>query len=251
MKHFYVFFFAFMGFVCSVQATTYYSQGSLAPQLLSTWNTNRNGGGSSPSSFTIGGDEFIIQGNHVLYTTSIWTVGTSSSVLKIESSGVLYAQHPIFFNGFFQLLDYGTYYHDNSSSVNSAAGTSIFGGTEMFAARSRVEIRNWINNSTPLPAGVNWGTLVINYAVNLGGNWNQQGSLTNVQGDLLIKRTGTTNQDFRLTTSSSGSDVSTDGGKSWKNLDKENYNSVAAKGKNAIWAVGASGLVAKFSMNKK
>ncbi len=44
----------------------------------------------------------------------------------------------------------------------------------------------------------------------------------------------------------SGSDLSIDGGKSWKNLDKENYNSVQSKGKKAIWAVGANGLVAKF-----
>ncbi|MGI8786159.1 MAG: WD40/YVTN/BNR-like repeat-containing protein [Pyrinomonadaceae bacterium] len=45
---------------------------------------------------------------------------------------------------------------------------------------------------------------------------------------------------------SSGSDISTDDGKTWKNLDKENYNSVAAKGKNSVWAVGADGLVAKL-----
>lgn len=43
-----------------------------------------------------------------------------------------------------------------------------------------------------------------------------------------------------------GSDISKDSGKSWKNLDKGNYNSVQAKGKNAIWAVGPSGLVAKL-----
>jgi photosystem II stability/assembly factor-like uncharacterized protein len=47
---------------------------------------------------------------------------------------------------------------------------------------------------------------------------------------------------------SNGSDLSIDGGKSWKNLDKENYNSVRAKGKNAIWAVGAKGLVSKFNL---
>jgi photosystem II stability/assembly factor-like uncharacterized protein len=49
---------------------------------------------------------------------------------------------------------------------------------------------------------------------------------------------------------SSGSDLSIDGGKTWKNLDKENYNSVQSKGEKAICAVGASGLVAKFSMFK-
>ena len=45
---------------------------------------------------------------------------------------------------------------------------------------------------------------------------------------------------------SSGSDISIDGGKSWKNLDRENYNSVQSKGKKAIWAVGAKGLVARL-----
>ena len=43
---------------------------------------------------------------------------------------------------------------------------------------------------------------------------------------------------------SSGSDMSTDGGQTWTNLDKINYNAVQAKGKKAIWAVGASGYVA-------
>jgi photosystem II stability/assembly factor-like uncharacterized protein len=49
-----------------------------------------------------------------------------------------------------------------------------------------------------------------------------------------------------LAVGASGSDISTDGGRTWKNLDRENYNAVQAKGKNSIWAVGAGGLVAKF-----
>lgn len=51
-----------------------------------------------------------------------------------------------------------------------------------------------------------------------------------------------------LAVGSSGSDISKDGGKTWTNLDKANYNAVQAKGKNAIWAVGAGGLVSKFLM---
>ncbi len=47
---------------------------------------------------------------------------------------------------------------------------------------------------------------------------------------------------------SSGSDLSNDGGRTWKNLDQENYNAVQSKGANAIWAVGANGLVARFSI---
>ena len=49
---------------------------------------------------------------------------------------------------------------------------------------------------------------------------------------------------------SSGSDLSKDGGKTWTNLDKENYNAVQTKGKKAIWAVGANGLVSKFELTK-
>ncbi|MGI8668238.1 MAG: WD40/YVTN/BNR-like repeat-containing protein [Aridibacter sp.] len=45
---------------------------------------------------------------------------------------------------------------------------------------------------------------------------------------------------------SSGSDISVDGEKTWKNLDKENYNAVQSSGKNSTWAVGAKGLVARY-----
>jgi photosystem II stability/assembly factor-like uncharacterized protein len=45
-----------------------------------------------------------------------------------------------------------------------------------------------------------------------------------------------------------GSDISTDGGKSWKNLDRENYNAVAARGRRAVWAVGPKGHVARLNL---
>ncbi len=44
----------------------------------------------------------------------------------------------------------------------------------------------------------------------------------------------------------SGSDISSDGGTKWKNIDKASYNSVQAKGKNFVWAVGDKGMVAKM-----
>lgn len=45
---------------------------------------------------------------------------------------------------------------------------------------------------------------------------------------------------------SSGSDISADGGRTWRNFDRENYNAVQAKGRKAVWAVGPKGLVAKM-----
>jgi photosystem II stability/assembly factor-like uncharacterized protein len=49
---------------------------------------------------------------------------------------------------------------------------------------------------------------------------------------------------------STGSDISFDRGGVWQNLDKENYNAVQAKGRNAVWAVGANGLVSKLTVKK-
>lgn len=49
---------------------------------------------------------------------------------------------------------------------------------------------------------------------------------------------------------SSGSDLSIDGGKTWTNIDRENYNAVQARGSRAVWAVGANGLVSKFNLKK-
>lgn len=43
-----------------------------------------------------------------------------------------------------------------------------------------------------------------------------------------------------------GTDVSSDGGKTWKTTGNEDLNSVAAKGKKAVWAVGPKGMVAKL-----
>jgi len=43
-----------------------------------------------------------------------------------------------------------------------------------------------------------------------------------------------------------GTDLSSDGGKTWKKIGSEDLNAVAAKGKNAAWAVGSKGMVAKL-----
>ncbi|HUK61990.1 MAG TPA: hypothetical protein VLV15_01615, partial [Dongiaceae bacterium] len=49
---------------CMVAATahaaTYYSQGSLAPNLTASWNSARDGSGVAPADFATG-DAFVIQ----------------------------------------------------------------------------------------------------------------------------------------------------------------------------------------------
>ena len=80
--------------LAATSATTYYSQGSLAPNLTSSWNSNRGGGGSTPANFT-SGDKFIIQNSHSMVTTSNWTISGSSAEIQIESGGTLTAANAI------------------------------------------------------------------------------------------------------------------------------------------------------------
>lgn len=51
-------------------------------------------------------------------------------------------------------------------------------------------------------------------------------------------------RDIIFAVGASGSDYSTNRGRTWQNIDKENYNAVQSKN-NVIWAVGANGLVVK------
>jgi len=44
----------------------------------------------------------------------------------------------------------------------------------------------------------------------------------------------------------SGTDLSRDGGKTWKKIGAENLNAVAAHGRRAVWAVGPGGMVVKL-----
>ena len=70
---------------------TYYSQSSTAntnANTLANWNTVRGGGGSSPGSFTVAGDFFVIQSGHKYQVTAAWA-GTATSVIQIESGGAL------------------------------------------------------------------------------------------------------------------------------------------------------------------
>ena len=49
-----------------------------------------------------------------------------------------------------------------------------------------------------------------------------------------------------ITVGTNGTDLSTDGGKTWKKIGNEDLNAVVAKGRKAVWAVGPKGAVYKL-----
>lgn len=186
---------AFQGFTA-----TFYSQGSLDPTVLSSWNTVRTGGGTAPASFTTAGDVFIVQAGHSMVTTRAFTIGGAGSVLRIEGTGNLEAAHAITLTGQFEIMDGGTYVHNNNSVV------TIFNGTEVFSANANVEFRNWATTLAPLPADIEWGNIIFNLYANFAAEWNLEGSLSNIQNDLKVMSTGkgsvaltgTTNQQINI-----------------------------------------------------
>ncbi len=180
-------------------ATTYYSQGNLAPNLTTSWNTVRTGGGTSPANFT-SGDVFVIQNGHNMTTSAVWTVSGTGATIQIESGGVLTANDLVSVPTF-RISESGTYVHNVTSTSANGMGSDIPGSTaRIFAASSTVEIQRWANGGTiptPLPSGVSWGNLTINVAT-LGGSWNQTGDLTTILGNFTILATGGTTREFRL-----------------------------------------------------
>jgi photosystem II stability/assembly factor-like uncharacterized protein len=58
------------------------------------------------------------------------------------------------------------------------------------------------------------------------------------------------NKKTLIAVGSVGSDISTDGGKTWKVLDNESYNALQIKGRNAIWAAGEKGRISKLLLPK-
>jgi hypothetical protein len=159
----------------------YYSRGSLAPNLITSWNSNRDGSsGNVPSDFT-SGSIFVIQNGHTMTTSALWSVSGTSSKLQIENEGTLNATYAVTFSSAttFQIDNGGTYIHNNNSVV------AIFSGTEAFSGNSTVEIRNWVNASTSIPCiNGSWGNLKITY--NPATEWNQAGNITSIAGNFII-----------------------------------------------------------------
>lgn len=141
----------------------------------------------------------------------------------------------------------------------------ISGGTDARVFRSTNRGKSWTVADTPMVKGSS-GSGIFSIAmfdksngVIVGGNYEKPDDLTSnlaftadggktwtAGKGLSGYRSGVAfvEKDIIFAVGASGSDVSTDGGRTWKNIDKESYNAVASK-KNGVWAVGANGLVAK------
>lgn len=198
------------GFTVTVKVpTTYYSQGNLNAAALASWNSNRLGGGTTPTDF-ISGDIFVIQGaiasggggaaNHSMTTGSAWTVSGTGNKIQIEGGGTLTATNLVA-TSIFQVDNNGTYIH-NTTSGGTTGATSDFPGstTRTLGATSQVTILQWGGTGTPalIPA-IPYGNLTFSPTTTWSGSMNMIGTLVSIQGNLVVTATGGGAIELRLT----------------------------------------------------
>jgi photosystem II stability/assembly factor-like uncharacterized protein len=152
--------------------------------------------------------------------------------------------------------------------VNGRTGAYLVtGGSAARVFRTTDRGLSWTVADTPIVKGTN-GSGIFSIAMRdakngviAGGNYEKpaeaannlaftsDGGKTWVAGSGLPGyRSGVAYIDKRtiVAVGATGSDISTDGGKTWKNLDKVSYNAVQTRGKGAIWGVGDKGMVARL-----
>jgi hypothetical protein len=188
----FLFFFSIIVHGQNVNATIYYSQGSIDPGNTASWSINRSGGGTPLSSFTAG-DVFVIQNAHNMTTTALWSISGTGSKLWIESGGTLTATFAVTLAvaTTFQIDANGTYIHSNTAGYSS---TIFQAGTKSFNAASTVILNK---SFTTGPANVVFGNLTVNFTSDPGGAVNLSGAITTINGNLTIQSTFT--REFRLT----------------------------------------------------
>lgn len=114
----------------------FYSQNT-DPTQLSSWNSIRAGGGSSPASFTANNQTFVIQASHSMTAGSAWSVSGTGTKVQIESGSSLTANAAITLSAAttFQIDNGGIYYQNHNINNN------IFSGTNTFSVGSTVDYR--------------------------------------------------------------------------------------------------------------
>ena len=175
---------------------TYYSKGSLAPEVLTNWSLTIDGTGASPANFTSTA-VFVIQNGHTMTTGAAWTLSGASTTLQILNGGTLVSTFAVTMpvTGTFQIDNGGLYKHDNAS----AWATTIFTGTEVFGNSSTVEINE---TAATLPQNSTYGNLTfdLNTPTTPAGSVNFAGNLTTINGNFIVRNT----QGFELRLANTG-----------------------------------------------
>lgn len=149
----------------------------------------------------------------------------------------------------------------------------ITGGTDARVLYSPDQGRTWASSSAPMVHGGE-GTGIFGIAIRgkhgviVGGDYTKpeadNGNIayssdggktwkTKLKANPFGYRSGVTfvTDELVIIVGSGGSDISDDGGESWRNIDGGNWNAVDSKGKKAVFAVGPGGRVGKYEFSHR
>ncbi len=143
----------------------------------------------------------------------------------------------------------------------------ISGGTDARVFRSGDRGKTWASAATPVVKGTS-GSGIFSVAfrdekngVIVGGNYEKPsetagtlalttsgGATWTAAGGVGGYRSGVAYIDKRtiIAVGTTGTDISRDGGTTWRSVGSEDLNAVAARGKRSVWAVGPKGLVVRM-----
>lgn len=133
--------------VSKLDAATYYSQvtGTQNMSVLSNWNTNPGGGGSSPSDLTTGGDLFIIQSFHDIQLSAALVFGAS---VNLEIAGRLDpVASSLTVGGTTTLTGSGRLVDNSSSGTNTFVGLVTLNTTGSWITTANSNPVNTVFNS--------------------------------------------------------------------------------------------------------
>lgn len=173
--------------------TTYYSIASGNWGSASTWSTTGCGGAAGASTPGSAAGDVVVICNGFTVTVAANPANSIASV-TVQNGGYLICggtgggankQFTITAGGTFTIDNGGTYEHNTTN----AASTSVFAGTESFAAASTIIITKWSSTATSIITGCgsNFGNLTLNY--NTGAffwNCDGLGYTRTIQGTLNI-----------------------------------------------------------------
>ena len=148
-------------------SATYYSRASGNWNASSTWSTVACGGtaaGSSPSGIDIVN---ICNGHTISVTANVTTASVtinSGGTLKTGTTGGG-NNRALTITSTFTIANGGIYIHNNTQ----LAATTIFAGTESFAANSTIQVDKWSTTADSICGGVNsnFGNLIFNWDTGL------------------------------------------------------------------------------------
>lgn len=181
--------------------TPYFSVGSLSVNNLSSWNSQRDGLGATPGSFsaTYG---FYIQNAHSMTTAAVITIPqlfienggyitatnlVSIDTLRIENGGIFEQKVVATISTYikkFYIENGGTWIHNNNGQLANSSNS--------FAPRSNQWFYQWGGGT--FPAGTAWGNVLFNGTT--VGNFNLSNVMNTIQGDWEWRRIGNSNDLF-------------------------------------------------------